>query len=236
VLATTAGRSLTINGAGGADIVRIGSLSQGAGDTASHDGILSGVLGAVRVDNSSGSTTLVIDDSGDPVAYADVEIDAASMSGVAPAAIGWSVSPTIIYLGGTAGEVGNTVNINANAGLITLEIFTGPGDDTVNINDPYLYPYSYHTLTIHGQDGNDTINVNDQNSGDDATYAFAGTTLRRTSQSPDLDWASVLTINTDSVENVVLNLGGGNDTLLLQAIDAAILLAINPGSGSYVLG
>src|SRR5207245_1985941 len=124
----------------------------------------------------------------------------------------------------TAGAPGNTVNINANPGLQALEIFTGPGDDTINVNDPYVYPYAFHTLTIHGQDGNDTLNINDQNALDDATYAMEGDVLTRTSQNPDLDLASVLTINTDAIENLALNLGGGNDLLLLQDMDPVILL------------
>jgi hypothetical protein len=236
VLGTGVGGSLGIEGGGGNDLVRIGGISEGAGDTAAHAGNLGAIQGQINVGNSAGVTALVIDDSGDSVAYPDVEIDAFSLSGVAPALIGWSVSQTTIYLGGTAGAPGNTVNINANPGLQALEIFTGPGDDTINVNDPYAYPNAFHTLTIHGQDGNDTLNINDQNALDDATYAMEGDVLTRTSQNPDLDLASVLTINTDAIENLALNLGGGNDLLLLQDMDPAILLAINAGTGSYTLG
>jgi hypothetical protein len=99
VLATAANGRLVIDGTGGNDLVRLGSLSQGPGDTAAHAGTLANLLGNVTVNNTGGTTSLVLDDSGDTVSHSGVDFDPMShLFGVAPADITWSTGPATLYL------------------------------------------------------------------------------------------------------------------------------------------
>jgi hypothetical protein len=99
VLATAANGRLVIDGTGGHDLVRLGSLSQGPGDTAAHAGTLANLLGNVTVNNTGGTTSLILDDSGDTVSHPGVDFDPMShLFGVAPADITWSTGPAILYL------------------------------------------------------------------------------------------------------------------------------------------
>jgi hypothetical protein len=201
VLGTSANGPLTVDGAGGSDLVRIGSVSSSAADTGPEGGKLANIQGAVTVLNSAGTATLVIDDSGDPAAYSGVNVGSGSLSGLGgAAAINWSGTPTRLYLGGTAGGAGNTVNVDASVSGGLPEIFTGPGNDTVNVNNPSVN----NTLTVHGEGGNDTVNLSDPNAAE-ASYAFDGSTLTRTGHNADGTVGGVFTLLVDGIANVQVN-------------------------------
>lgn len=105
VLATGAGGLLIVEGDSGNDLVRVGSVAESAGDTDPHAGVLAGIQGALIIQNAFGTTTLVIDDSGDSDAHSDAVIDPNGLlSGVAPADITWSVGSATIYLPETAAD------------------------------------------------------------------------------------------------------------------------------------
>jgi hypothetical protein len=201
VLATNATGPLTVDGAGGNDLVRVGSVAAFAGDTGPDGGKLANVQGAVTVLNSAGTATLVIDDSGDPAAYGGVHVASGSLTGLGgAAAIHWSGTPTRLYLGGTAGQAGNTVSVDASVSGGLPEIFSGPGNDTFTV----LHPSVNNTLTVHGEGGNDTVNVIDPNAAD-AVYAFDGTTLTRTGHNADGTVSGVFTLLVDGIANVQVN-------------------------------
>jgi hypothetical protein len=201
VLGTNATGPLTVDGAGGSDLVRIGSVASSAADSGPDGGTLANIQGAVTVLNSVGAATLVIDDSGDPAAYGGVHVAAGSLTGLGgAAAIHWSGTPTRLYLGGMAGQAGNTVSVDASVPGGLPEIFTGPGNDTVNV----LHPSVNNTLTVHGEDGNDTVNVIDPNAAD-ASYAFDGTALTRTGHNADGTVSGLFTLLVDGVANVQVN-------------------------------
>jgi hypothetical protein len=197
VLGTAAGGPLTVDGAGGSDLVRVGSAAAFGGDTGHEGGKLANVQGAVSV----GTATLVIDDSGDPAAYSGVSVASGSLTGLGgAAAITWSGAPTLLYLGGTAGQAGNTVSVDASVSGGLPVIFTGPGNETVNV----LNPSVNNTLTIHGEGGKDTVNLIDPNAAN-ASYAFNGSTLTRTGHNPDGTVSGVFTLQVDGIANVEVN-------------------------------
>jgi hypothetical protein len=201
VLATGANGPLTVDEFGGNDLVRIGSAAAFGGDTGPEHGTLANILGAVTVNNSAGTATLVIDDSGDPAAYPVVSVASGSLLGLGGAAIiRWSGTPTRLFLGGTAGQAGNTVNVDASMAGGLPEIFTGPGNDTVNV----LNPSVNNTLTVHGEGGSDTVNLIDRNAAS-ASYAFDGTKLTRTGHNADGTVSGVFTLLVDGIANVLVN-------------------------------
>jgi hypothetical protein len=203
VLGTGAGGPLTVDGAGGSDMVRVGSAAAfGGGDAGREGGKLANIRGAVTVLNSAGTATLVLDDSGDPAAYSGVSVASGSLSGLGgAAAITWSGAPTLLYLGGTAGRAGNTVNVDASVSGGLPMIFTGAGNDTFTVFNPSVN----NTLTVHGG-GSDTFTVNliDPNAAD-ASYAFDGSTLTRTGHNPDGTVSGVFTLQVDGNADVQVN-------------------------------
>ncbi len=201
VLGTNASGPLTVDGAGGNDLVRVGSAAAFAGDTGAEGGTLANVQGAVSVLNSAGSVTLVLDDSGDPAAYDGVNVASGSLTGLGgAAAVNWSGASTLLYLGGTAGQAGNTVSVDASVSGGLPEIFTGPGDEVVNV----LNPSADNTLVVHGLGGNDTLNVIDADTAD-ASYGFDGATLTRVGYDADGNVTGTLTVLTDGFANVQVN-------------------------------
>jgi hypothetical protein len=120
VQATTA--SLNVNGGTGHQTVTIGSLAPNyAGGT------LANIKGAVDVFNSSstGSSTLIIDDSGDTTAHT-VNLTANQLSGLSPATISWTASA--MADGGL-----NYLVINGSAAASTYLV----------TNTPNLYYYTF---------------------------------------------------------------------------------------------
>jgi hypothetical protein len=201
VLGTAADGPLTVDGAGGNDLVRVGSAAASAADTGPEGGTLANVQGAVSVLNSAGTATLVIDDSGDPAAYSGVNVAPGSLTGLGgAAAIHWSGTPARLYLGGTAGQAGNTVNVDASVSGGLPEIFTGLGDEIVNV----LKASVDNTLVVHGLGGNDTVNVIDPNA-DSASYGFDGATLTRVGYDADGNVTGTFTLLVDGIANVQVN-------------------------------
>jgi hypothetical protein len=199
VLGTGPGGPLTVVAATGSDLVRLGSAAASVQDAGPEAGKLANIQGAVKVLDTAGTATLVIDDSGDPAAHSLVSVASGSLVGLS-AAIHWSGTSTRLYLGGTAGQAGNTVNVDASVSGGLPEIFTGPGNETVNV----LNPSVNNTLTVHGEGGNDTVNLIDPDQAD-ASYAFDGSTLTRTAHNPDGTVNGVFTLLVDGIANVQVN-------------------------------
>jgi hypothetical protein len=198
---TATGGPLTVDGAGASDLVRVGSAAAFGGDAGREGGTLANVRGAVSVSNSKGTATLVLDDSGDPSAYSGVSVASGSLTGLGgAAAINWTGTPTLLYLGGTAGQAGNSVSVDASVSGGLPVLFAGAGNDTFTV----LNPSVNNTLTVHGGGGNDTVNVIDPNAAN-ASYAFDGSTLTRTGHNPDGTVSGVFTLQVDGIANVQVN-------------------------------
>jgi hypothetical protein len=148
VQSTAAGSTVAIHGQNGNDGVSV-----------SNAGTLQGLLGPVSVDNTSASTSLVIDDSNDTSARTISMTSAAetdTISGVAPS----SVTANSAHLSNftlDGGSGGNTITL---AGLTatgsgTATLNTGIGADTTNVG-----PSSpIGVLNINGQAGADSVNL-----------------------------------------------------------------------------
>src|SRR5262249_2717420 len=154
VRATSAGRTLVVEGQAGADKVNIG-----VGNT-------QGILSPVIVHNFSGRTALTVDDSVETTART-VTLPTSGSTGpnrglfVAPAIVTYVQddlsSFTINGANTGSGAAGNTFNVldtfssSAPSPLMTLN--TGNGVDTVNVQRTTV------PLTVNGQNSKDIVNV-----------------------------------------------------------------------------
>jgi hypothetical protein len=114
---------LAIQGHGGTDTVTVGSLAPALGGT------LANIHGAVSVSNTTNSTSLIVDDSGDPAARSvTISFDSVVFAGIgAP--------------------------INYFAGVKSVDVFGSKGGDVFN----FLPQFSTTPIFIHGGAGVNTL-------------------------------------------------------------------------------
>jgi hypothetical protein len=210
-------------------------------------GSVQGIKGSVSILNSSTAfTTLTVNDMFDPAYHNSVTVSDFAISGLAPVDITYFFNPLTaltVFGGGpgpaVGGSGGNTFNVPSIAGstpggtttargsgtLVTL--YTGPGNDTVNVGGP---SQSLDTLLgglkVDGQGGNDTVNVNDAGSTSDYVYDVTNFYLNRLT-------AGVLnaSITSDHLETLNLKAGTGRDTLQLRFPITALQVNLDGGSG-----
>jgi hypothetical protein len=141
--------ALVINGQNGPDTVTVGD-----------NGSVQAIKGRVTVTNTNGRTALTVDDSADPGARNTVILDATSLTGLAPAvfelkpvSINWVERDlsSLTINGGTGGNTFTVNNTPQNDFPVTTSLFTGGGQDTVNVNA------AKGPLMINGQAGDDQI-------------------------------------------------------------------------------
>ena len=152
VLGSNAAGYLLIDAGGGTSLVRLGSTSQGLGDTGPHGGTLANIKGVVYPFSTTGLATMVIDDGSDPLAHNNVAIYSTQingLSGTTPSGvIHWQPGQivSVILYGGHGASV---YNVNEWVIGYPLTLYTGTGPDTVNLNN--LNDFYAQNLTIHGQ-------------------------------------------------------------------------------------
>ena len=141
---------------GGASRVTIGSLAPTTGGT------LSAINGRVFV-SGDGSTSLVVDDSGDPN-NETATLTASALTGLAPAPIGFDlIAGDVLTVDGGNGD--NTYNIQGTSAGVATTLNTGAGNgltdgvrNTINVGiatqvlDEFPGP-----LTVFGQAGSDNL-------------------------------------------------------------------------------
>jgi hypothetical protein len=120
--------------------VSIVGFGSGSNDTVTVglNGSMAGIAGTLNVVNDSGHTTLVLDDSSDPVGRT-ATVTSSSVTGLSPGAINYTARSS-----------------NAGAGVASLIIDGGKGANTFNV----LSTAAFAPLTIYGGSGsNDTVRV-----------------------------------------------------------------------------
>jgi hypothetical protein len=220
------------------DLYRVGSVSQGIGDTARHGGTLANIQdGEFVLAARQGSATLVLDDSGDTRGprTADLVPNALGGSslpeGMSRASIIWSLSNTILY----GSNAGNTFNLDNNGVYIPLEVFGGSSTDTFNVSHLNLLGYyPDQSFTLHGEGGTDALNANDQAATDDATWTVTGSAVTRTGRRTDRPYDSVR-LDYDGMESLALSAGGGHDMVFVRTTAADAPVAVHGGAGNDVL-
>jgi hypothetical protein len=252
VLATTG--PLYLDGENGTDTVTIGSLAPGLGGT------LANIAGPVNVDNSSGGTTLRVDDSGDTVGKTATLTDGL-LTGLAPAAISWH--PTASTTGGVnfldilGGSGGNTFNVANTSNLdFGTRIQTGAGNDKVNVQA------TTGVFSVYNNAGSDTVTIGSlapslggtlaninayvvaggpgpvavivDDSGD--ATSRAATLTRNAVSTNTLGGMSPAPIYYESnVTSLTIDAGSGNDSLTVAGPSTGTHVTYNAGGGSNTL-
>jgi hypothetical protein len=152
VLATGAGSTLNIHGQGGDDSVNLG-----------NNGDVSGILGTVFVDNTTGQTALTIDASNDPNSHPDILLRGTSLTGLTGGAVNYNPDGLSTLVIDTNGTLDQTLNIDFSAGN-PIPAAGAPGL-VFNAGDPA--PGVSHVLNIFGTlptgaFQSETHNANDQ--------------------------------------------------------------------------
>ena len=234
--------SLAIYGQNGADTVNIGSLAPALG------GNVSAIGGSVSVANSSGSTTLVVDDSGDTTARSAV-ITNSSISGLAPGTINYANLSSLTVRTGVGG--GNSTNIQSTS--VTTNIIgkssgggpddsavVGVGGSTQGIAAPLNFsnPPGFTLITI-----------------DDSTDATARTVVVANNSVSGISPAVISWVTNDTHavtvyggtggdtftvtgtnRSTTLNTGAGNDTVNVLATQGTLTIQGQNGADTVTIG
>jgi hypothetical protein len=223
VLATDPDSELIVSGSSGTgNLIRIGSMSRGATDTAAHNGTLANIRGSEIEIGSFGACTAVVDDSGDTSADPDVSYVGTAIFGLAPSELFLnSVAPLDIY-GGSGNNVYNVTGLIAGAPPETL--YTGAGADIVNVSvlaDVYDFG-----LNVVGQGKSEALNVNDQPLTDPASYVINSSSVVRTTGSGST--TRTLTLSYQGISSLTMTGGSGGNVFALQG-NVPALTSLNGG-------
>jgi hypothetical protein len=216
VLATLSG--LNVGNNGGLDTVTVGSQAPALG------GNLAAINGYIAV-SGMGSTSLIVDDSGD-TSSRTATLTVTQLTGLGnPAAIyylggvtaltvdGSRTKPTTFSVAGTFAGMALTLNGGAGADVFNL------ASSTQNLSDVQ------GAVTVHGNGGADTVNVLDQSSGAAQTYHLTATTLTRSGAG---------TLTYDGVKTLKVTAGAGDDACFVDAVPGAAT-AVDLGGGTNTL-
>jgi Ca2+-binding RTX toxin-like protein len=224
VLSTASGMTTAINvnhtsTESNNNVVNIGSLAPSLGGT------LTNIAGSVNVSNSSGTTALVLDDSGDTTARtATIAND--SVSGTwSSGAINFSANE-VSSLTLHAGNAANTFNVQSTttatnldlAGLSTVNVGSGGSTSTLS---GLLGP-----LTVAGTGSGNTLNVNDQGDTVGRNYTLSSTVLT---------CSGLGSITYSGIASLAINGGSGNDALTLLSPAPTVATTFNGGGGTNTL-
>jgi hypothetical protein len=141
---------LNVNGAGGLDTVTLGGLVVGM------QGTVANIRGAVTVTNPTpgGGTTLIVDDSADPIGRV-ATVSESAITGLAPAPITYDQTAlsALVILGGSGGNTFTVTNTPNNSNGVTTALSSGSGNDTVAVLA------TTGALVIDGAGGSDAVTL-----------------------------------------------------------------------------
>ena len=147
--------TLNIQGQNGDDLVTLG------GSGVAPLG-MQGLAGTINVDNTLGSTDLVLDDSENTVATSALLFNDGTngqVTGLSPATINYTDSGTdsLTVFGGSGGNTFTVDGTLANPAVVPsiTDLSTGTGDDTTFVEATA----AGSQLNIHGQAGQDTVTI-----------------------------------------------------------------------------
>ncbi len=231
VTATGGGGELVINGQNGADSVTLGNA---LGSTAN-------LLQPVIVSNTSGSTNLTVNDSGDTTARA-ATLTLKQLTGLSLDAINYANLSALTINGGSGG---NTFTVVDTPASVITTINTGAGNDTTTVDATG----SGGTLTINGQSGTDAVTIGDAGNmqnisgtinisnasgttnllidGSADTVGFTGALTATQIANP-----GYLTINYTGLSALTFDGGSAAETFNVNGTPAGIPTTLNLGSGA----
>ena len=246
VMDTNGVEHVAVNAIGGADTVvtndltgtgvtavDVGLGSNGAGDGAADHVVVNGTSGpdAIKVAGSNGSATVTGLAATVSVADAEPANDTLTVNSLAGAdtvdASGLAATSVKLELNGgddadqLIGSAGNDLVVGGRANDVAL---LGGGDDT------FVWNPGDGSDVVEGQDGTDTMLFNGANVGEHIDLSANGSRLRLFR-----DVANI-TMDTNGVEQVNLNVLGGADTVTVNDLTGTGVAAVNVDLGSNGAG
>jgi hypothetical protein len=221
VQSTAAGTTTSLNAGDGqaTDTVNIGSLAPSLGGT------LANIAGPVSLSNSSGTTALVLDDSGDATART-ATITNNSVTGTwSPGAVNY-VGKEVSALTLFGGHAANTFNVQSTstttnlvlAGLSTVAVGSGGSTSTLS--------GIQGALTVNGTGGGNTLKVNDQGDSGGQSFTLSSTVLSR---------SGGVSITYGAIATLAVSAGTGNDALTLLSPAPTVTTTFDGGGGTNTL-
>ena len=246
VMDTNGVEHVAVNALGGADTVVTNDLtgtgvtavnvdlgSNGAGDGSADHVVVNGTTGpdAIKVTGSNGSATVSGLAATVSVADAEPTNDTLTVNSLAGAdtvdASGLDATSVKLQLNGgddsdqLIGSTGNDLVVGGRANDVAL---LGPGDDT------FVWNPGDGSDIVEGQDGTDTMLFNGANVGENIDLSANGSRLRLFR-----DVANI-TMDTNGVEQVDLNVLGGADTVTVNDLTGTDVKTVNLDLGSNGAG
>jgi Ca2+-binding RTX toxin-like protein len=246
VMDTNGVEHVAVNALGGADTVVANDLtgtgvtavdvdlgSNGTGDGAADHVVVDGTSGpdAIKVAGSNGSATVSGLAATVSIANAEPANDTLTVNGLADAdtvdASSLAASSIKLEINGgddadqLIGSAGNDLVVGGRGNDVGL---LGAGDDT------FVWNPGDGSDTVEGQDGTDTMLFNGANVGENIDLSANGSRLRLFR-----DVANI-TMDTNGVEQVNLNVLGGADTVTVNDLTGTAVKAVNLDLGSNGAG
>jgi hypothetical protein len=218
---------LNIQGSAGTDSVTIGSTAPSLG------GSLANIQGPVNVANISGSTSLVVDDSGDLMAQTAILTDH-SITGLAPAAITYSFAqPSSLSLYG--GRGGNTFDILSTASNVPLTLSSN-NFDTINIGNSGSALGILGNVTLVNPPSFDDIHVDDSADPAAQSVTLASRTIAGASYGT-IGFAGLATIAYKYADTYAVSVatGSGGDHVNVQATAKPVTF-FSGGNSTFEIG
>jgi Ca2+-binding RTX toxin-like protein len=225
-------RSLTIRGSSDADVINLERIQallpvtldgRAGGDTFNMSPVahnLSNLLGStINITGGADFDYLYVNDHGNPNS-ATYTVTNNTVSRPFSGQITYNGLNHIV-LNASTGD--STVNIPSTAADTRVTVYARAGNDTITVGNNLGALLG--NVTVHGETGTDRLLVQDQlhNGGD--TYTIDATTVKA-QRVPSL----VVTYG-GTVEHLVLQTGGGNDTVTIQRVTASATTTVRAGNG-----
>ncbi len=232
---------ITIDSGTGNDLINVDQtpvgiptdVFAGSGDdiinVANGTGNLTFVDGDVNVFGGLGNDILNIQDLG----HSSDQTYYVSPTSVTPVGLGYSINYNTtletIFLNG---DQGNSIfNIDGTLFTATTHIHGQGGDDSFNAGGISLFASLDQidgTLTMNGGDGQDEVRFNDTAHIGSETYTLTQVNLQRTDVPNPIAYSSM--------ESVLLDAGGGNDTIDIDRTNVPTVADGNGGSDTFRVG
>jgi len=241
------GFPLTINGNAGSDVF---DVSSSAGSDAV--GNLNAIGGTLTINAGPGrANRLILDDTTDGTAHANVVITSGAVRNLAPSEIDYTAAGGGSFDDATAGDglliqgpaLGSTFNVQGTLGGSTTEIVGGGGNDAFNVgNAANSLGDIAGTLTLDGS-GYDPTQTTTLTSGEFSNTLPTGNALSFNDQgdatanlgytltSSTLDRTGIPTITYKNFQTVTLNGGSAGNSIDVKSTAASVNTNVHGGDG-----
>jgi hypothetical protein len=209
----------TVNAGAGDDRINVGS----ADDATSA---LDNLRGALTINGQAGDDTITLNDQGalDNKGGANSRIYTLTRTTFSWSTFSSLTYGTIEHLGLNGAGGGNLISVQGTGNGVITSVNAGLGSDTISVGDTTNSLGNIGgPLFVSGQAGTDTLNIDDEASGPGLQHytVFEDNVARQGGP----------TINYDTIKNLALTGGGGNDVIDVPETASGVNTTVSGGGG-----